>query len=426
MIADPRADEIIISPFQVGGEIDAPGSKSYIQRAIALATLHGAPVCISGMCYSQDAKAALGIARAMGCMVNEQGCTIEITPTKHSTGDSVSIHCGEAGLSTRMFSPIVALKFKRAEVNGSGSILTRPMDMVVDALEQMGAKVESQDGSLPLIIHGPILPKRIQIDGSESSQLLTGLLIASSAMDAPVEISVAQLKSIPYVDMTMDIMRQFGREVGHENHQTFFLKGKGQTKAKEVHYKAEGDWSGASFLIVAACLNGALRISNLKPNSAQADRAILEVLPKVGVPFVWEKEELFIQSPSSLNPFEFDATHCPDLFPPLAALAANAQGESVIHGVSRLASKESNRGLTIQQELKALGIEVFLEGNYMRIQGGKVSEGSIYAHEDHRIAMMAALMAMNASGPVLIKGAQAITKSYPHFFEDLNIIGQKK
>lgn len=426
MIVDPRADEIKISPFQVSGEIDAPGSKSYIQRAIALATLHAAPVKISGMCYSQDAKAALGIAQAMGCTVIERGSTIEIIPAQNAKSNSVSIYCGEAGLSTRMFSPIVALKFHQSEVNGSGSILSRPMDMVVDALEQMGAKVESQDGKLPLIIHGPILPKPIQIDGSESSQLLTGLLMACSAMDAPVEITVSQLKSIPYVDMTMDIMRQFGREVDHENHETFFLKGEGQSTAKEVHYKAEGDWSGASFLIVAACLNGALRISNLNPKSAQADRAILDVLPKVGVPFFWENDGLSIQSSSSLNPFEFDATHCPDLFPPLAALAAYAQGESVIHGVSRLASKESNRGLTIQQELKALGIEVALEGDIMRIQGGQVDEGAIYAHEDHRIAMMAALMAMKASGPVLIKGAQAITKSYPHFFEDLNLIGQKK
>jgi len=166
-------------------------------------------------------------------------------------------------------------------------------------------------------------------------------------------------------------------------------------------------------------------LHGLQPYSAQADKAIVDAVKRAGANVRWENEALHI-SARDRKAFEFDATHCPDLFPPLAALAAYCEGTSTFTGVSRLASKESNRGLTIQSELRKLGIDVELDGDVMRVTGGTVKSGAIHSNNDHRIAMMGGILATQAEGPISIIDPEAINKSYPAFFEDLNQISTQK
>jgi 3-phosphoshikimate 1-carboxyvinyltransferase len=180
----------------------------------------------------------------------------------------------------------------------------------------------------------------------------------------------------------------------------------------------EGDWSGAAFHLVAAAIAGNIMIEGLNKNSSQADKAILEALEKAGAKITWESDKAIIVEKDKLYAFEFDATHCPDLFPPLAALAANCKGISKIKGTNRLLHKESNRALSIQSELQKLGINVELKNDEMWICGGKISGGKIYSHNDHRIAMMGAVLALKANAPIEIEAAEAIQKSYPSFFDD--------
>jgi 3-phosphoshikimate 1-carboxyvinyltransferase len=183
----------------------------------------------------------------------------------------------------------------------------------------------------------------------------------------------------------------------------------------------EGDWSGAAFLLVAGAIAGRVRVENLKPMSKQADRAILEVLFNVGAKVSIFDKAIEVRK-HELNAFHFDATHCPDLFPPLVALASHCKGESRILGVSRLRLKESDRAVTLQQEFSKLGVDITIEGELMRIKGGEVKGGGVQSHGDHRIAMACAIASLASAGDIEIENAEAVDKSYPKFFEDLNAV----
>jgi 3-phosphoshikimate 1-carboxyvinyltransferase len=201
----------------------------------------------------------------------------------------------------------------------------------------------------------------------------------------------------------------------------------------------EGDWSGAAFLIVAGAIAGNLRIEGLQRDSSQADKAILSALDAADVEYRWEGADLFVHcgatgakrgnsagegDPIGIQAFSFDATECPDLFPPLVALAAYANGITEIRGASRLTHKESNRALTLQEEFGKLGVRIDLEGDLMRVHGGGPLHGAVtHSRHDHRIAMALAVAGLRSEGPVLIEEAQAIGKSYPDFFRDLQTLG---
>jgi 3-phosphoshikimate 1-carboxyvinyltransferase len=406
-----------IRPSSYLGEIAAPPSKSYLQRAIALATLCSSPCVIDNYYASNDAKVAIQIAKAMGNEISFQGNAVTISGGREGKLKNLVLNCCEAGLSTRMFSPIAAYVSENAIITGEGSILNRPIDMIEEALSQLGLQVSSKNGFLPLEISGNIRGGKIMIDGSESSQLLTGLLITLPLLQEDSEIHVSNLKSIPYVQMTLDILSHFGINVAHESFNTFYVKGK-QSPSSDYYY-AEGDWSGAAFHLVGAAISGDMTIKGLKSDSSQADRAVLEALNKAGAKVSWlNEQELHIEK-DELKAFCFDATHCPDLFPPLAALAANCKGVSEIKGISRLTNKESNRALTIKEEFEKLGIQVENKGDVMYVHGSSIQGGEVSSRNDHRIAMAAAILGLNASGDVVIHDSEAVNKSYPTFFEDL-------
>ncbi|XOV66879.1 MAG: 3-phosphoshikimate 1-carboxyvinyltransferase [Fluviicola sp.] len=409
----------IVPPFSYQGTLAVPYSKSYLQRAIAIGVLCKNDVIITGFTPGNDALAARSIAEKLGAKTQLSGDVLSMSFQGSST-DVISINCGESGLSTRMFSPIVASLFSQTTIEGEGSILVRPMDMVIDALEKLGAKVQSNEGKLPLKIEGKIQAGTLEIDGSESSQLLTGLLIALAFLEDESTVHVHNLKSIPYVQMTLDILAAFDVQIEHDNYKTFWIP-KTSIEAKKRSYIVEGDWSGASFHVVGAALSGEIALTGLNPESAQADRAIVDAVKRAGASVSW-KEGVLSVSGGVTTAFEFDATHCPDLFPPLAALAVGCPGTSIIKGVSRLASKESNRGLTIQSELRKLGINVVLEGDIMKVSGGKPKAEAINSNNDHRIAMMGGILATLTDEPIRIEDPQAINKSYPRFFMDLEKI----
>jgi 3-phosphoshikimate 1-carboxyvinyltransferase len=185
----------------------------------------------------------------------------------------------------------------------------------------------------------------------------------------------------------------------------------------------EGDWSGGAFLLVAGAVAGNIEVTGLDPASPQADKKILEALKDAGAAMSVTGEKIMLQQ-SSLKGFTFDATHCPDLFPPLVALAAYCEGQTVIKGVGRLAHKESDRGTTLKEEFGKMGLKVQLDGDLMTIEGVKVLKAStVHSRHDHRIAMACAVAALRADGSVLIEDAEAINKSYPDFYTDIQKLG---
>ncbi len=339
------------------------------------------------------------------------------------------MNCGESGLGIRMFAPLVALCSREMTIEGEGSLLYRPMDFFDEIFPGLGVEVSSNQGKLPLQIKGPLIPGDIQTDGSLSSQFLTGLLMAYAAADAKdVCIKVTNLKSRPYIDLTLKVMRDFGLKIpDNRDYESFYFSGKTHICSGDlVNYTVEGDWSGASFLLVAGAIAGGCTVRGLDPDSAQADKAILQALKDAGVPVWISGKEIRVgeDEPDILRAFQFDATDCPDLFPPLVALASCCHGSSFIKGAGRLAHKESNRALTLQEEFAKLGIDILINGDTMGIKGAKtLNAAAVHSRYDHRIAMATAVAALRANGPVLIEKADAINKSYPEFFRDLEKLG---
>jgi 3-phosphoshikimate 1-carboxyvinyltransferase len=422
--------QITIRPSFLSGTIQSPASKSSMQRACAASLLSPGETVIENPGHSNDDLAALGVIEGLGSNVNQiQGGAIEVI----SSGVrplAEEVNCGESGLAIRMFAPIVALSDKRIVITGQGSLLNRPMNFFDDVLPQLGVEIRSHKGRLPLEIKGPLQPKNISIDGSLSSQFLTGLLMAYSASRASaVTIQVNGLKSKPYVDLTLKVMKDFGMPVpDHSNYETFYFSGVAGPASQKRIYRVEGDWSGAAFLLVAGVVSGKVNVLGLDLQSRQADKAILDALRRCGA--ILEVQEGSIKTTSDfgnrgdLRPFEFDATECPDLFPPLVALACYCRGTSVLKGTDRLLHKESNRALTLQEEFRKMDVDIEIRDDRMLVSGGNPVKGSrVHSRHDHRIAMACAVAALGATGETTIQEAQAIDKSYPDFFENLRSLG---
>ena len=412
-----------------------------MQRACAAALVAKGKSIIKNPGHSNDDKAAMDITQRLGGIIstNDNELIIESNGVQPVSSE---INCGESGLSIRMFTPLVALSNHALTVNGTGSLVTRPMDFFDEILPQLDVQVKSNQGKLPLNIHGPIVPKNITIDGSLSSQFLTGLLLAYAASPNPskggtsepeknvVTIKVNDLKSKPYIDLTLNVMKQFGLLVPeNKNYEEFIFKYDTHHSSPDSyrdtthHYTVEGDWSGAAFLLVAGAIAGNIVVKGLDVFSTQADKAVLQALMDCGCIISIQPEQIEI-GPAPLKPFHFNATECPDLFPPLVALASYCKGKSVIEGTTRLTHKESNRALTLQDEFAKLGVTIELQDDLMIVHGGGGLKGAnVHSRHDHRIAMACAVAGLKADGDVTIEEAEAINKSYPDFYEHLKLLG---
>ena len=413
-----------IQPGKISGNILAPTSKSSMQRACAAALLNNGKTIIGNPGRSNDDLAALGVIDNLGAKVLQQPTNelhIESSGVNPVSGE---MNCGESGLGIRMFAPIAALSDQEIIINGTGSLLSRPMDFFDEIFPSLGIKIESNHGKLPIKIKGPLKPVDITIDGSLSSQFLTGLLMAyGKAATQPVTITVNNLKSKPYIDLTLQVMKEFGYSVINHQYKSFEIHPVNETTHQPKNYLVEGDWSGAAFLLVAGAIAGEITIKGLNVFSSQADKAILRALT-MSEAVISIAEDQIVIGPGKLKAFHFDATDCPDLFPPLVALASFCDGTTVIEGVSRLAHKESNRGLTLQEEFGKMGIEITLQDDLMLVKGGTgVNAATVHSHHDHRIAMACAVAALRADGETRIEEAEAINKSYPTFYDDLKKLG---
>ena len=392
-----------IQPGKISGNILAPTSKSSMQRACAAALLNNGKTIIGNPGRSNDDLAALGVIDNLGAKVLQQPTNelhIESSGVNPVSGE---MNCGESGLGIRMFAPIAALSDQEIIINGTGSLLSRPMDFFDEIFPSLGIKIESNHGKLPIKIKGPLKPVDITIDGSLSSQFLTGLLMAyGKAATKPVTITVNNLKSKPYIDLTLQVMKEFGYSVINHQYESFEIHPVNETTHQPKNYLVEGDWSGAAFLLVAGAIAGEITIKGLNVFSSQADKAILRALT-MSEAVISIAEDQIVIGPGKLKAFHFDATDCPDLFPPLVALASFCDGTTVIEGVSRLAHKESNRGLTLQEEFGKMGIEITLQDDLMLVKGGTgVNAATVHSHHDHRIAMACAVAALRADGETRI------------------------
>jgi len=409
-----------VRPGRVAGEIRAPASKSVMLRAVAAALLAEGETAIVNPSDCDDARAALGVARALGAAVTEgDDRALRIEGGLDPTGEALD--CDESGLAARMFPAIAALSERELTLSGSGTLLGRPVEAIVEPLRQLGAFCETSWGRLPIRVRGPLQGGEARVDGTLRSQFLTGLLLALPLAPRDSRLDVRGLVSRPYIDLTLEVLGHFGIEVRQAGYEVFTVPGRQKYRAGTV-FTVEGDWSGAAFPLVAGAVAGRVRVCGLRADSRQSDRAVLAALQAAGARLEITPDAVQA-SRGELRAFEFDAGECPDLFPPLVALAAHCLGTSRLQGADRLRHKESDRAAALVETFSRLGIGIVRRGDTLEVQGGPVSGGEVDPRQDHRLAMAAAVAALCAAAPVRIGQAGCVGKSYPGFFEDLRALG---
>ena len=409
-----------VSGGRLKGVVAPPCSKSYAQRALAVALLAKGRSVLRNMDFCKDTLSALDCIQMLGAKVERtDDNTIVVDGGLAPQSDSLCV--GESGLSARLFTPIASLCSEPIVINGEGTLRYRPMDMMIHPLRRLGVDVRDGGGRLPIEVCGPMQGGEIDVDGSVSSQFVTGLLLSLPLADNDTVINVAGAVSKPYLDMTIDTAARFGVAIEHNDYEQFYIAG-GQSYTP-TDYAVEGDWSAAAMLLVAGAVAGEVTVKNLSMLSKQADVAVCDALVRAGAELTTEGNTV-TAAHRELRGFEFDATNCPDLFPALATLAAAAEGESRIVGTRRLEHKESNRAEAIRKEFGKIGIEVDLsEPNVMKITGGKIIGGvEVESYGDHRMAMTLAVAALLSDREITIKGAECVSKSYPDFFETLSML----
>lgn len=415
-----------IAPGKVGGTAVIPASKSLCHRAILAASLAKGRSVIENISLSQDIEATIAVARALGASVLMQedgslqidGAGGQLTK---KTERLLQIDCGESGSTLRFVVPILAALGLPACYTGRGKLGERPMQVYYDLFDGQGMDYETNGGHLPLTVRSPLKAGQFTVDGSISSQFVTGLLMALPLLEGDSQIRIqGSLQSRPYVNLTLSVLGQFGIRAEESTPGCFIIRG-GQSY-QPAHYRVEADASQAAFWICAGGIAGSpegLQIQDLNPQTAQGDLAFLEAYQAMGGQYCWERQGLRV-FPSHLEAdLEFDVSQCPDIVPILAVLGCYNQGKLHITGAGRLRIKESDRLAAIRTELNRMGARVREEDEGLWIYPAKLIGGEAESWNDHRIAMAVAVAALGCQREVILKGAGSVRKSWPTFWNDL-------
>lgn len=406
--------EVLPSQFQ--GTIQIPPSKSDAQRAIIAASLARGTSIVSNIGTSDDVRHVIDAVVLLGAKVEVQ---VENSVLIHGgeLKSPTDLNVGESGLAVRLLTPIIASFNSDTCIDGKGSLKNRSLHFFDEVLPKMGVQFKSTNGFLPMQVKGPIKGGTYSVDGSQSSQYISGLLMSLPLNDESSELNVENLASKPYVQMTLNTLHKFGIQIEHDQFSRFLIAG--NQHYIPFDYQVEGDWSSASYWLVAAALGADITISGLSMVSLQADKKMLDALISAGCNLHFSNEGITVIGKGK-KAFQFDATHCPDLFPALVSFAAFCPGISIITGVKRLKNKESDRGFALKTEFEKLGVQIDLFDDEMHIHGTTSIEGGIVnSHNDHRIAMCLAIVGLFSEKGIKIENAEAVAKSYPNFWKDL-------
>lgn len=412
----------------IDGAAPVPPSKSHALRALAaslLAIAHPAdgPSRITPWPACDDARAALTVARGLGARLHllpdgdETALDVEGLPKPHGPGGDLP--CGESALCLRLFACVAALGGGPWSLTATGTLRHRSTDALGPVLETLGARFHAPTGRPPLTVSGPMRGGTVRLDARQTSQVLTGLLTALPSASEPSTLHLdASPVSRPYVDLTLRVLARTG-VVLHEEDEGRTWRIPAHQVRRATHHAVEGDWSAAAFLAVAGALAGRVRVTGLDPGSVQGDRAVLAVLAEAGARVAWEGPDLTVAR-EHLRPFTFDATHHPDLVPPLAALATGCAGRSVFRAVGRLRGKESDRLDALARGLHALGARVTADTDTLTVEGGPLQgDANLDPCGDHRIAMALATAALLARHPSRLRDEACVAKSWPGYWDTL-------
>ncbi len=418
-----------ITPSTVGGMVSAPPSKSYTHRALILGALAHGETVIENFLRSDDTRHTIDACRSLGVDIQSDAESLRIIGTGGrfpAKPEAQRIFVGNSGSTIRMAASLAALAPARVIFGGEARLRERPVGDLLSALKSLGVQARSveREGYPPVEVRGGrLLGGEVSVSGMASSQHISSLLMVAPYAESQVSIKIVDgLRSRPYVDVTIDAMRQFGVEVENRNYEEFVVNGGQGYKGR--HYRVEGDYSSAAyFFAMAAIGQGAVTVDNLNADSVQGDRHFLDILPEMGCSVSYHGGQVEVTRENELVGVTTDMGNYPDIVQPLAVVAAYARGKAKITNIGHLIYKETDRINDTAAELGKMGIKVDVTGDTMSIDGGKPQGADIEAHGDHRMAMSFAVAALFADGETTIDGAESVAKSYPGFFANLAKIG---
>jgi 3-phosphoshikimate 1-carboxyvinyltransferase len=414
-----------ITPSSVTGEVSAPPSKSYTHRAVIVASLAMGESIIENPLLSDDTLYTVNACRSLDADIELESDRLKINGTGGQIRVAASggkIFAGNSGSTIRMVAPLAALSQSKVVLDGDSRLRQRPVGDLLSALKSLGASARSlgNNGCPPIEISGGKLTGgEVTVSGGVSSQHISALLMIAPYTENGLAIKVTNaLRSRPYIDITLDVMREFGVEAVNHNYREFLVKEGPIYKGRR--YRIEGDYSSAAYFLAAGAIGGKpVTVKNLKAGSAQGDKSLLNILSAMGCPVVHQKEQVTVYRRDELKGVTIDMGDYPDLVQTVAVVAAYARGKTEITNIGHLKFKESDRLNDTAAELAKMGIRVDVTDNSLVIYGGKPRGAEIKAHNDHRLAMSLAIAALFAEGDSIINGAEAVSKSYPRFFTDL-------
>ncbi len=432
--------DVHVTNSDVRGAVRAPPSKSYTHRAL-LAAGYSDGATVRSPLVSADTKATARAVTAFGGHVERDAerdrFEVEGFDGRPDVPDDV-IDCANSGTTMRLVAGAASLADGGTVLTGDGSLRSRPQGPLLSALENLGVRAESTrgNGRAPLVICGPLSGGEVAIPGDVSSQYVTSLLMAGAMTDDGIDIELTtELKSAPYVDITLELLAEFGIEAtpvgsgGAEGADGFSVPG-GQTyEPEDGTYTVPGDFSSISYLVaagaVAAASDGSVRIEGARP-SAQGDSAIVEIVNRMGASIDWDRDAGRIDvDRSSLSGVEVDVGDTPDLLPTIATLGAVADGDTRIVNCEHVRYKETDRVSAMAEELGKLGAESTEESDVLTIHGGRsdLVGAAVDGRGDHRIVMSLAIAGLVADGTTTIRGGEHVDVSFPGFFSTLHDLG---
>lgn len=435
-----------LRPFHVSG-LHMPASKSFAQRAIIAAALAEGTSKLGGYTPCADSEAAIRVAETLGAKVRRDGDTLLVTGAGPVPQSLATLDVGESGLLTRLMIPIMSvLNDSPVTLQGSGTLLQRPLSEAGGIMAAFGVllansapeRKDAKELYVPVQVRGRMIPGTADVSGKGGSQLISGLLMALPLCAKDSMLFVSEPKSIPYMYITLDVLRHFGVSTRSEmegdaemleNEDWSCCTGisfrvRGGQRYKPATFDIEGDWSAAANYLVAGAVFGSAEILGLDIKSLQADLTIVDILVDAGAVVSQVESDVCVRK-APLEAFETDLNHAPDLFPIVSVLAAFCAGESRIAGIGRLAGKESDRADSVLQMLQQMGVEASIEGDCLVVEGetlvsralgGRLLRGGQYtSRHDHRMVMALKVASLGADSPILIDDEACVGKSYPGF-----------
>lgn len=400
-----------------------PGSKSFTQRALVIASLAEGESLLQNTLLSEDSTYLMEALKDLGAEIRIEGKDVHVTGTGgRLKNPGKSIYLGNNGTAMRFLTSLVSLGEGEYTLTGTERLCQRPIGALVEALRSLGVEARSKggDGFPPVVVKagglpgGPVVFKDIV-----SSQFVSSLLICSPyAREETIVELEGSVRSYPYLEMTKEVMEAFGVPVHQERPNRFLVSGREQYRSRE--YRIEGDASSASYFFLAAAIcRGRIRVENLNPRTRQGDIGILAVLEALGCRVIRGDNWVEVRG-GDLNrgEYTFDLGNMPDMVPTLAVLSARRLGRTLIRNVSHLRLKESDRLKALATELRKMGIQAREIEDGLAIEGGPARGAAIETYEDHRIAMSFAILGLAVPG-ISIQNPQCVGKSFPDFWEKL-------